>query len=236
MPCPCISGYVVAPTARCPGRPSWRSVPSSQRLPSMTRRHCRRACGGRGGWKSHRERRTACSRRHTRAVCTRRRSEKQMGSICLGSCCSRHRGEAQTTLTQRPTAARLPHWSETLRPGCCYAAASEITRTRRARVAAVATRAWLRTPSARCASSSLRSVIANSSGDSSRPTCTPLSSTWGSMKEIYRGAPSPRQRVSPTPSLHKSPVPLLSRSPGTRRSCASSQRSLQRREQRCKRR
>mmetsp|Transcript_8154 Transcript_8154/g.19130 ORF Transcript_8154/g.19130 Transcript_8154/m.19130 type:complete len:250 (-) Transcript_8154:1073-1822(-) len=163
--------------ARCSRRPSWRSVPSSPRLPSTTRRHCR--------------------------------SERQMASICSGSCCSRRHGEAQTTLTQRQAAARLPRWSETLRPGYCYAAASEITRTRGARVAAVATRAWLRMPSARCASSSPRSVTASSSGDSSRPTCTPLSSTWGSMKEIYRG---------------------------TRRSCASSQRSLQRREQRCKRR
>lgn len=35
-------------TARCHGRPSWRSVPSSPRLPSTTRRHCRRAWGGRG--------------------------------------------------------------------------------------------------------------------------------------------------------------------------------------------
>ena len=193
MPCPCLSGYVVAPN-----RPMSRqaivavcSVLTALALDDEAALQAR--LGWTWGWHTHRERRTACSRRHTRAVCTRRRSEKQMASICLGSCCSRHHGEAQTTLTQRQTAARLPRWSETLRQGCCYAAASEITRTREARVAAVATRAWLRMPSARCASSSLRSVTASSSGDSSRPTCTPLSSTWGSMKEIYRGAPSPRQ-------------------------------------------
>ena len=193
---------------------------------------------------AHRERRAACSRRRaTRAVCARRRSAKQMASICLGSCCSRHHGEARTTLTRRQTAAtaaRLPRSSETLRPGCCYAAASEITRARGARVA-VATRASLRMPSARCASSSLRSVTASSSGDSSRLTCTPRSSTWGSMKEICRGAPSPDASASvarPLFTLHSShsPVARLPRPPGTRRSCASSQRSLQRREQRCKRR
>lgn len=192
---------------------------------------------------AHRKRRAACSRRRpTRAVCARRRSAKQMASICLGSCCSRHHGESRTTLTQRQTAAmaaRLPRSSETLRPGCCYAA-REITRARGARVA-VATRASLRMPSARCASSSLRSVTASSSDDSSRPTCTPRSSTWGSMKEICRGAPSPDASVSvarPLFTLHSShsPVARLPRPPGIRRSCTSSQRSLQRREQRCKRR
>jgi hypothetical protein len=61
------------------------------------------------------------------------------------------------------------------------------------------------------------------------------------MKEICRGAPSPDASASvarPLFTLHSShsPVARLPRPPGTRRSCASSQRSLQRREQRCKRR
>lgn len=229
-----------APTARSRGRPSWRSVPSSQRLPSMTRRHCRRACGGRGDGKT-----TASTEPRVgplpHACCVLvlqirkangvyllgqlllkapRRSPDDPDAEVDGGEAALLIGDASAGLLLRSSTRDNKRDHEDDGIASCGSSHESI--------AAHAFR-------------TLRFVFSTERNRKLFRRLFPpdLFASFIDVgqyeRDLQRRAQPASVSVRPT-TLYTNRRSILSRSPGIRRSCASSQRSLQRREQRCKRR